>query len=634
MFKFLRKYNKMLLAIFGVLLMITFLIPQAFNQFSQQAAARTGTVATVGDGEKISALEWDVYQRELRVIDRLRSMVGSLPGVGDIKTPEHWYLLVREAQNAGLVPVMNLRDLPPEQAQQILDASGERDIDVVQRAITHYDGVRQLLNLYTTGSLYSDRRVRSEAERLLHIATARLVVIQPDPAQSTLQPTEQQIEEQMKKYADKLPGEGEFGFGYKLPDRLKIEWLTIPAASVRALVEKSEAMDAVQQRLHWKRNPNKNLPPYPTDGSAPPIPDVVRTDLLNQLTKAKQDEIAKFAADTLRLAQRGLPEKDGYLVLPADWATRQKPLPQLAEDVQKRFASDLPSYSARGDGWLTISELTSLPGIGAASSEKIGATPVPFSDLAKATHEFGGNATVLVQRGVAGPPLKDLEGNLYIFRITDTDASRPPASADEVREQVVKDLRREADYQRIKAAVADLQQQARTDGLVKLALEHNTIVQPESSVYLWNEYWVLTMVQYRMPLSPQRAALPIIGDEPKVTQAIIDFARSLPQDKPIDQVPEDQRITAVASDDKLAVVVAEITGQQPLSRESFDRLAQMGAIQTLITVEEADPTKNLASAFSYDSLAKRNGFALKRESEEKSAAESTKTEPAKTAAAN
>ena len=507
MFKFLRKYNKMLLAIFGVLLMITFLIPEAFNRFSQAAGARTGTIATVGDGEKVSAMEWDRYQRELRVLDRLNNgRPPAFPGLGEVKSPEHWFLLVREAEQAGVVPAIDMGEITRDQLANLMAAADERDPAIISRAQAHYAGVAQLINLYSTGDLYSDRRLRSEAERLLHMVTARMVVVQPDETKSDLQPTEQQIKEHMDKYADKLPGEGEFGFGYKLPNRVKIEWLTISAESVRKVIENSPELDGVQQRLHWKRNAAK-FPqnPYPADGSAMAIPDVVRTDLLNQLTKAKVEDISKHASDALRMPLRGLPEKDGYVVLPADWATRQKPLPQLAEELRTRFGIDLPAYAARGDTWLKPDDLPQLSGLGTATTDKVGSMPVSLADLVNATHEFGASSTIIVQKGVAGPPVKDAQDNVYLFRITDADKSRVPNSVDEVREQVVKDLKRQADYERIKGSLAELESKARTSGLLQTALEKGTVVQAPTGVYLWSEYWIQMMAQYRMPLTPQPA---------------------------------------------------------------------------------------------------------------------------------
>ena len=104
MFKLLRKYNKLLLAIFGVLLMITFLIPQAMSQFARESGSRRATIATVGDGDRVTGEQWHQVQTEL---DLLQKAGASIPGLGPIRDikPEHWYLLTREAAAAGLVPV-------------------------------------------------------------------------------------------------------------------------------------------------------------------------------------------------------------------------------------------------------------------------------------------------------------------------------------------------------------------------------------------------------------------------------------------------------------------------------------------------------------------------------------------------
>ena len=56
MFKFLRKYNKYILAVGGTLLLITFLIPYAFTNVLQGMGQGKSTWATVGlqQREKIS----------------------------------------------------------------------------------------------------------------------------------------------------------------------------------------------------------------------------------------------------------------------------------------------------------------------------------------------------------------------------------------------------------------------------------------------------------------------------------------------------------------------------------------------------------------------------------------------------
>ncbi|MFB3139019.1 MAG: hypothetical protein ACE10B_07350, partial [Phycisphaerales bacterium] len=101
MFKFLRKYNKYILAVGGTLLMITFLIPVAFESLLPVAGQRRAAWAQVGPDsqEKVTVADLAQIQQELQVLQALPP----LRGVGTIDQPEHWYLLVREAESAGLI---------------------------------------------------------------------------------------------------------------------------------------------------------------------------------------------------------------------------------------------------------------------------------------------------------------------------------------------------------------------------------------------------------------------------------------------------------------------------------------------------------------------------------------------------
>ena len=103
MFKFLRKYSSWILAVGGTLLMITFLAPQAITGLSEYSAVTGGTWATVGkDGTKITIGDFDLIQRQTRLIDELGPQ-SPLNQIGVGKNPGHWYLLSREARAAGLV---------------------------------------------------------------------------------------------------------------------------------------------------------------------------------------------------------------------------------------------------------------------------------------------------------------------------------------------------------------------------------------------------------------------------------------------------------------------------------------------------------------------------------------------------
>ena len=103
MFKFLRKYDKWILAVGGTLLLITFLVPQAIQGLSQYSAQTGATWATVGaPPAKVTMGEAEVFRRQARLIDRLGPQ-NLLNRLGAGSDPAHWYLLLREAREAGLV---------------------------------------------------------------------------------------------------------------------------------------------------------------------------------------------------------------------------------------------------------------------------------------------------------------------------------------------------------------------------------------------------------------------------------------------------------------------------------------------------------------------------------------------------
>ena len=75
MFKFLRKYNKWILAFGGTVLMIAFLVPEAISRLSQQAAQGGAGWATVDNLPDLEAIErihprtWLVYTTDEAVMD-------------------------------------------------------------------------------------------------------------------------------------------------------------------------------------------------------------------------------------------------------------------------------------------------------------------------------------------------------------------------------------------------------------------------------------------------------------------------------------------------------------------------------------------------------------------------------------
>jgi hypothetical protein len=397
------------------------------------------------------------------------------------------------------------------------------------------------------------------------------------------------------------------GFGYRLPDRVKLEWLVIGADSVRAMIEASGELNGVALRKHWRREHERDVqrgqasrfgPPE----SGAPVPDAVRSDLLGALAGRTLDEIARQANDQLRITRRGLAHRGGYLELPEGWAGLS--FADLALDIQESYGVALPRYHAVGDRWLTADDLTQLDGIGQASTVKFGPTPVGLSQLVAAAKAFGGSSTIPIQQGVAGPPVRGPDGSVYLFRIISTDPSRPPASVDEVRDALVADLNKLAHYRQLAEASDSIRQVAIDQGLVALAMLHDTTVRSAASVSLID---VNTLFSQG---TPQPTQLPVIGRHEPTAAAIVDHAMAAPPDAPMPDLPVEDRLLVLPVEDRLSVFVALITDQSPLTEERYRLFAQAGTIQILLTIEDLAEINPFGDAFGYDALAERHNFEI------------------------
>ena len=506
MLRFLRKYNKYILAVFGTILLVTFLVGTAITSLLAGAGQANAEWATLGpDGdESLTALDLEQARRELRLLSAIGQAV---PLYGNLDRPEHWFLLVREAQSAGLVGGAAASPLAQSgnALAQITQLSGENPRFILE-TLAKLAGVSSVIDLYMGGSpysqaipisRYSDRRFKHIAQDRFHQVTAQLVVIEASAPDEPRAFTEAQLTEQMDKYAEDLPGAGEMGFGYRLPDRAKIEWLVVSADSVRAVIVDSDELNPVALRKHWRLNAARLGQPQPNAD----VPDAVRNDLLETLTEQKLKEISRVAHNRLLSEQRTHQQDGGPGMRFTD----------LALSLQETFGVSLPDYHAAGGSWLWLKELEKLEGIGKATTAKFGRFPTSLPVLVMSASEFGRDDTMPIQQGAVGPPLDGPDGSIYFFRITDTDPSRPPRSVDEVRDALVADLGRLEVYQELVESAAVIERQARQEGLLTLALANDTVVERASTF-----------------ATVGTGALPKIGVHEPTVQTIVERAQRLP----------------------------------------------------------------------------------------------------------
>jgi len=604
--RLLRKYNRILLAVFGVGLMIVFLMPQLPDLMSQ-FGGQGSLIATMGeDGEKVTREDWQMVQQQMQILQRMEGQLIPLPIIGSLGNDmEQYFLLVHEANEAGLIGGGASATINPDDMLRLSLQTGFPPA-AIRQALINYSGIRRYLTMVASSGRLSDRRLRLESRRMLDGVDARLVVV-PATAQDTAgTPTDTAMQAHFDTWGDVESGEGDHGFGYRLPDRVQMEWIGVPRTSIEAAIQSSIDANDIELRKYWSRNKARFA--IDDDAGNGEVPDEVRSAFVQAEVDELRSAIARAANDALRTPRRGFESSENFLVLPDDWDSQRLPLEDLRNILAERFGLPLDGESGlptagRTESLQDLSAIAAMEGIGAAGTDRFGPSQTgartrSLSDLLTRTREFGGMGEVPIQEGVAGPILDDANDGLWIFRITDTDPARPPRDVEEVRERVTTDLQRLADWERLQDQISAIEQTARFDGLDAVAEAHETTVRGPLNFQ--------RNVHPSLPRSPQVSGL---GQDQAVVDALIDASIALSRE-PLTETDRAERVVVVPSDRHMAVVIAELDRRRPLQAAQFDQLLGQGALAQRIISDEfaGSDGLTLADAFSNESLRARNKF--------------------------
>jgi hypothetical protein len=622
MLRLLRRYNKALLVVGGVLLMVAWAIGGTISQLAGQSAMTGRVWATVG-GKDVRGSELLDVQAELQVLEALGPE--AIPVAGATRDPVHYYLLRREALDAGLVgtPEDGLRAITDQLAAARmvnpavpevqaflggLQATTGQSPEVILRTIATANGINRLLSLYDGAPRLSDRRMRRAASELFTAVDADFLVLDARRLARDLDwtPSETQLEAQLAKFGETAPGPGS-QYAYRLSDRLKLEWLVVPAASVRAALEASEKLSNIELRKH--RDRNLAIFPKPVDGTDDfeVLKEAIKQNRTTALLDEEMAAISKFATDRLLMPLRSVPREGVYVTLPEDWEQRKASFEELAKEISAQFAMPLPSWSTSGPEWVEVRGVDRLPGIDGASAERFGPAMSRLSQLVGQLKEFGGSDTFALQVGVAGPPLRNANGDLILWRVISADPARAPRSVDEVRERLVADVKAIEQFNRLVAELPGLREQASREGLLSVASANQV---PLESARAIRESNIAAAARGTLMSTP----LPGLGIEPTAVKAMVEFAMSLPLDPPIAEQSEESRLFTVALPDRLAVVVGRITGVTPVVAEDFEALSGSGAIAQLVLGPQVASLRE--ELFSKTAMEARFDFKLAKEFEE------------------
>jgi hypothetical protein len=602
--RLLRKYNRILLAVFGVGLMIVFLMPQ-LPDLMAQFGGRGSEIARMGtDGKAVTREDWQRVQQQVQILQRMEGTRQSLPIIGSIGNDlDRYYLLVHEASEAGLIGSDASAGINPNEVLALSQQIGFPPA-AVRQTLINYTGIRRYLGRVQTAGRLSDRRLKLESRKMLDGVDARYVVV-PATSDAGAAPTEAAQQAHFEQWGDVQAGEGDHGFGYRLPDRAALEWIEIPRASVEASVRAGVAANDLEARKFWRRNEVR----FATVDAGTAVPDDVLDAYVEKQVSDLLPAIQRGASDALRAPRRGFATQENFVVLPENWSQTRLSMDDLRAQLGERFglalAGDdaLPPPGGSG-GLIDMAAIRQLSRVGLAGTDRYGAgsSGIPtrrLVDLIQAGREFGGTGEVPVQNELAGPVLTDRQGNLWVFRMTAADPARPPASLDEVRPEVIDDLQRLANWNEIKSTLGAMESEARASGLKTVAQANDQLVQGPSSFQ-----------RYMHPSIPRGGAIRGLGTDQALVDQLVDRSIELGT-APLSETDRSERVLVLPSERNMAVMIAELDRRVPVRQAQYDQFLNQGALTSRILATEfgGPGMKDLTVSFTADALRERNSFA-------------------------
>ncbi len=488
MMKFFRKHNKKLISIFMSLLMVVFIGGSALQ--GMLTPSRDRLVATSDLGE-ITTLD----QIEATRITRLMSAMGltwSQPvqfGYLAKRLEEiDWILLVRETEKLGLMlePATVRASIQTDQLVERARLMKIKVEDLVE-AMRQFQSVRGAATTLAMASAPGEATVRAMTRDVLETVQVNGVVL---PAKmfidDELEFSEAELVAQFEAYKDKEKDVG-LNFGYYQYPRVKIQFVQINRDKLAELIGipnlETKAHKLYDQLVGREdkliKRPQEELDTT-VDGPVPPAllnweesAEVVTQEVRRAHAEQVADRIAGWliqrAASVWVDSER---DESGYRSVP-DEVTDSN----YYRDLVARLPREVnypAAITVSESGFFTEEGAIDVPDIGDTSYRPSRGIPTPFAQLAFL------NPGVTPQIPKDAPNRSDYvavyetcpyhmsdpnKGHRYVFRVVDTQAGRGAESLQEVRDQVVADLRLVAAYEEAQRHAESLRSCAVGEGL-------------------------------------------------------------------------------------------------------------------------------------------------------------------------
>lgn len=686
MFKFFRQYNKIILVVGAAFLMVAFLIQPVLSMFMTSPGDQPiGSV----NGEELTVADRQTAAAEVQLLSDLHPVLGisaqTLARADGQFDPEMWLLMLHDARRLGLSASSGavydiLQQLGIEEARihQAASRFGASD-DLVYQAVRHWlmlqqyqslmlgeehvaplEKVMRLMQIMSLQRYAQQALQQGDYQSVFQVQQAMQNAESPDGSvrlseplvqwylseqQATVSgqtllvsaeayldeveaPTEAELEALFEAHRDDLPGEGEpFGFGYKYPDRVKLEWLAFPIGELRDHVEVAyhEALAYYRQNQdEFRIEPSEDAAPNededataddaaqdaqtenePTEDAEPTVQpfNEVRSEIMDRLREQEAEQLAQrmvnAAQSELFTQMRRLGTQGGYHQIPDDFEPTS--LEAVADRLEAQFGVR-PRIERRVDAWVPTERWGGLSGLGQSwvQDRRDARFPAYVQSAPELVpDEANPLAGLRLQAEAPSRPMVGPDGSRYLFRLTEAQPSHAPESLDEVRQQVVEDARRQAAYELLLEQQAAWVDRAVAEGFATLAEQEHVSQRAIDSI-------PRRRAGMRGELSVPR--VPGVGTHAGFVDALFETAQRVSDRgrEDVDAAPEAERTGAVAIDPRMSLAIYRVDAYRPLSRSQFEQMAERAPIDQQLTRLLLGDSG--AEALSKAAVAQRVGF--------------------------
>jgi len=464
----------------------------------------------------IASLKQTIRNNQLRISDEQILNMSKKTETDEI----YWHLLKKEAESAGIavsneVTAGALRQIIPKLFEgasyaQVINGFINRGIseETVLSAFAELFSVLQ----YASIACSNEELTRTQISRLVsdELQTMNTQFVRAEAelfADEQAEPDESRIKELFEKYKAYYPGEvskdNPYGFGYKLDNRVQLEYIIVTLDDIRKIVETPTQQDKERYYLAHVNEFTEQRPLDPNDPNSMPIQytmsfgQVARL-ITNRLTSERIINTTETILSRARqLAEEKYSDSDAADLTEKQLKDRAADFGDIADKLTKEFSVNL--YSGK-TGLLSFSgmqqdeNLVGLflrpPGPGRmphALMQLVFSTDQPeqaLSDIPKPKvyetigplFDFRGKNAALIRivdiKKAAEPDALDVSFNSAKVKLGRSDAT---ANDDiySVREQVVKDLRKLSAMQTAKEKAEQFLALTQKDGWEKAVEQFN-----------------------------------------------------------------------------------------------------------------------------------------------------------------